>query len=127
MRLPEHFQQFFVADFARVIDDAHHFAVPGAPTAHFFVRGIRRAACSVAGRGAVDAGRFPEAPFCAPEASEAEHREAHAFRERGRQAGAVYGVRLRNTDWRAAPRKHVRSLWRYGVLAEGRHGSLESW
>src|SRR6266540_5047330 len=46
---PEHIEQFFVADFRRIIGDLYRFGVAGGAAAHFFVSRILFCAADIAG------------------------------------------------------------------------------
>ena len=50
VRFPELLQQFLVRDLLRIVDDAHHFRMPGIPAADFLVGRVRRESAGIADR-----------------------------------------------------------------------------
>ena len=81
MQLPEHRQQFFVADLVLVIHHQDHFGVAGQARADFLVGRVGGEAAGITHRRADHAFTLPELAFRAPEAAQAEDRELHVADE----------------------------------------------
>ncbi|MCY1247659.1 hypothetical protein D9M72_610090 [compost metagenome] len=93
----------FVADFFRLVDYEHDFAVASQAGADFFVGRVWGEAAGIAHRRAVYALALPETTLSAPEAPQAKDREFHIAWKWAQQRVAVDVVLFRYLQRRFAP------------------------
>ena len=80
MVFPEHLEQLFIADDARVIHHTYRFSMTGLTGTDFAVGWVRRISSGVARSGAVHARQLPEQAFYAPEAAHGKQGDLHSIR-----------------------------------------------